>query len=71
MPALIESIKERGLVLIADTSDETSDHTQESTAFAAMGRAGGAAHWTYRMPMGVNGVMRGTGVLRFNDTIDM
>jgi hypothetical protein len=28
-------------------------------------------HWAYRMPDGVNGVMRANGILRFNDMIDM
>ncbi|PGH07951.1 hypothetical protein AJ80_07932 [Polytolypa hystricis UAMH7299] len=68
MPALVESIKERGLVLVADTSDEVSEKASHHPG----GLMGGvAADWAYRMPEGVNGVMRGTGVLRFNDTIDM
>ncbi|KAL1953488.1 hypothetical protein VTO42DRAFT_2767 [Malbranchea cinnamomea] len=71
MPALVESIKERGLVLIADTSDEMLDQSQPLAAFTALGRVSGATHWGYRMPLGVNGVMRGCGVLRFNDAIDM
>ncbi|KAI1962703.1 phosphate system positive regulatory protein pho81 [Ophidiomyces ophidiicola] len=63
MPALIESVKEQGLVLVADTSDESGER---SRPVPPMG-----AEWAYRMPTGVNGVMRGTGILRFNDTIDM
>lgn len=31
----------------------------------------GVAEWAYRMPDGVNGVMKANGILRFNDTIDM
>lgn len=63
MPALVESIKEQGLVLVADTSDETGERNRSA--------APTGTEWAYRMPAGVNGVMRGTGVLRFNDTIDM
>jgi CDK inhibitor PHO81 len=70
MPALIESIKELGLVLVADTSDEVGDRARPA-ALATADSMGMATEWAYRMPEGVNGVMRGTGVLRFNDTIDM
>ena len=62
VPALIESIKELGLVLVADTSAQSnaSDRTED------------AAHEkTFRIPDGVNGVMKGNGVLRFHETIDM
>ncbi|KAJ9198465.1 hypothetical protein DTO021D3_5136 [Paecilomyces variotii] len=70
MPALVDTIKELGLVLVADTSDETEQLTRTG-ALAAAGTMGVAAEWAYRMPNGVNGVMKGDGVLRFNDTIDM
>ncbi|EEH37064.2 ankyrin repeat protein nuc-2 [Paracoccidioides lutzii Pb01] len=110
MPSLVESIKELGLVLVADTSDEVLDKSRfgigtpsssattaaaaaisnnkisggrgvevgvaataaaSSCSPSAMGGGGGSAEWAYRMPEGVNGVMRSNGVLRFNDTIDM
>jgi len=61
VPALIESIKELSLVLVADTSDEG-----DSLAVPGLGAQG-----MYRMPDGVNGVLRGNGVLRFNESIDM
>ncbi|CDM28056.1 Ankyrin repeat protein nuc-2 [Penicillium roqueforti FM164] len=68
VPALVETIKELGLVLVADTSDEvTSNRFEELPAPDTMG----VAEWAYRMPDGVNGVMRGNGILRFNDMIDM
>lgn len=60
VPALVESIKELGLVLVADTSDEKGDRLRPERTQDA-----------YRMPEGVNGIMRGNGVLRFNETIDM
>lgn len=66
MPALVETIKELGLVLVADTSDETGQLDQEPPTNAL-----GVAEWAYRMPVGVNGVMRANGILRFNDMIDM
>ncbi|EED23650.1 cyclin dependent kinase inhibitor Pho81, putative [Talaromyces stipitatus ATCC 10500] len=65
MPALIETIKEQGLVLIADTSDETSTPPSKTTSLKS------ATEWAYRTPEGVNGVMKATGVLRFNESIDM
>jgi CDK inhibitor PHO81 len=69
MPALVESIKELGLVLVADTSDDVGEASRVSNF--ATPEVGIGSEWTYRMPEGVNGVMRGSGVLRFNDTIDM
>lgn len=90
MPSLVESIKELGLVLVADTSDEGLDKSRFGIGSAKLGGhdrnygqggadlgagagvgVGAPAEWAYKMPEGVNGVMRGNGVLRFNDTIDM
>lgn len=64
----METIKELGLVLVADTSDEAgqSDRIEERPTDSM-----GVAQWAYRMPDGVNGVMRANGILRFNDMIDM
>lgn len=56
VPALVESVKVAGLVLVTDTSGDTGVP---------------AAQRGYRMPDGVDGVLRGNGVLRFNETIDM
>lgn len=70
MPSLVESIKEMGLVLVADTSDDTGE-TAKFSNFSPLENTGISGEWSYRMPDGVNGVMRGSGVLRFNDTIDM
>lgn len=51
VPALIESVKVAGLVLVTDKSESDSK--------------GG------RIPEGVDGVLKGNRVLRFNETIDM
>lgn len=56
VPSLIESIKVAGLVLVTDTSEDS--HVT-------------AAQRAYRMPDGVDGILRGNGVLRFNEMIDM
>lgn len=69
MPALVETIKELGLVLVADTSDESGQQADHGNALSAATM--GVADWAYRMPDGVNGVMKANGVLRFNDMIDM
>ncbi|KAL1965152.1 hypothetical protein VTN77DRAFT_6065 [Rasamsonia byssochlamydoides] len=71
MPALVETIKELGLVLVADTSDEAVGRPARPSALTPANAMGVAAEWAYRMPEGVNGVMKANGVLRFNDSIDM
>lgn len=60
VPSLINSIKAAGLVLVTNTSEEyvESNNTPHPTK-------------SYRMPEGVDGVLRGNGVLRFNEMIDM
>ncbi len=55
VPSLINSIKVAGLVLVTDTSEEYASTAAKS----------------FRMPEGVDGVLRGNGVLRFNEMIDM
>lgn len=58
--------------MVADTSDDagqSSRHHEELAAAAT--NPMGVAEWAYRMPDGVNGVMKANGILRFNDTIDM
>ncbi|KAJ6122528.1 hypothetical protein N7512_004993 [Penicillium capsulatum] len=61
VPALVETIKELGLVLVADTSDETGQSDRGDALSAA--NTMGVAEWAYRMPDGVNGVMKANGVL--------
>lgn len=69
MPALIETIKEQGLVLVADTSDEVA---RPATALSSSQKPlNVSTEWAFKMPEGVNGVMKANGVLRFNETIDM
>ena len=58
VPALTDTIKGAGLVLVADTSNESRDP----------GLVG--EEWS-PMPDGVNGVMKRNGILKFNETIDM
>lgn len=70
VPALVETIKELGLVLVADTSDETREPARND-ALAAANAMGVDTEWAYRMPDGVNGAMKANGILRFNDMIDM
>lgn len=55
VPALVESVKVAGLVLVSNTSQDTDS----------------AASRAYRMLGGVDGVLKGNGVLRFNETVDM
>ena len=57
VPTLIESIKVAGLVLVMDMSSGTTVTSSRERG--------------YKMPDGVDGVMKSNGVLRFNETIDM
>ena len=59
IPALTETIKELGLVLVADTSDKLVAASPSKDA-----------GWS-KIQDGINGIMKANGVLRFNDTIDM
>lgn len=56
VPSLIESVKVAGLVLVTDTSEENPP--------SGSGRS-------YRMPQGVDGMLKSNGILRFNEMIDM
>lgn len=62
VPSLVESIKVAGLVLVTDTSEDSTSQQSTHTS-AAMNH--------FSMPKGVDGMLRGNGVLRFNEMIDM
>ena len=59
VPALVDTIKELGLVLVADTSNDAAE------------RYSGTNRGWSPMPEGVNGIMKDNGILRFHDTIDL
>jgi CDK inhibitor PHO81 len=63
-PALIESIKTAGLVLVTDITDSAEDGDNQSKP--AVARPSSQA-----TPDGVDGYLRGNGVLCFNETVDM
>ena len=59
MPALIDAIKSQGLALVIDKSAEGEGTTHPmSDPFPPM-------------PKGVDGLLKGNGVLRFNESIDV
>lgn len=60
VPALVDAIKSHGLALVVDKSRER----QPETGGLVMDRFP-------RLPNGVDGVLKGNGVLRFNESIDM
>jgi len=60
VPALIESIKEAGLVLVSDASSSSSARGQGLTARALSGTQDG-----------IDGVLKSHGVLTFKETIDV
>ena len=62
-PPLIDAIKTAGLVLVTDNSEEG----QDSAGLLSTARMSG---WQ-GVPEGVDGILRGNGVLRFHDSIDM
>lgn len=59
VPALIDAIKSQGLALVIDKSAEGED------------TGGSPADLFPRMPKGVDGLLKGNGVLRFNESIDV
>jgi len=61
-PALIESIKTAGLVLVSDITDSVADNGVGLQV---------AQPRRHRTPDGVDGFLRGNGVLCFNETVDM
>lgn len=61
VPALTETIKQAGLVLVSDASAD--DNTTQSSSAEDTGFA--------MKPDGVSGVMKMNGILRFNETVDM
>ncbi|KAL5439641.1 hypothetical protein PMIN06_009881 [Paraphaeosphaeria minitans] len=63
-PAIIESIKTAGLVLVTDVSDNAA-HENAQTNLGVARPIGDF------MPNGVDGILKGNGVLRFNESIDM
>lgn len=60
VPALVQSVKVAGLVLISDTTADSEVRGETSTSAAVDD-----------MPDGVDGTLRSTGILRFNETIDV
>lgn len=58
MPALVDAIKSHGLALVMDKSADSPD-------------ASPLVDPSFRIPQGVDGVLRSHGILRFNDSIDM
>ncbi|EMD97697.1 hypothetical protein COCC4DRAFT_174157 [Bipolaris maydis ATCC 48331] len=64
-PALIESIKTAGLVLVTDITDSPAENVgQPGNLHVANPRR-------QTTPEGVDGYLKGNGVLCFNETIDM
>lgn len=62
-PALIEAVKTAGLVLIADLTGSSDDMPIEESGFPRSHGVKGLE--------GVDGMVRGNAVLRFNDSVDM
>lgn len=60
VPALIDAIKSQGLALVIDKSADGETAT-----------GGPLADPFQRMPKGVDGLLKGNGVLRFNESIDV
>ena len=59
VPALIDAIKSQGLALVIDKSAEKPPEI------------GPLSDPYPRMPKGVDGLLKGNGVLRFSDSIEM
>jgi CDK inhibitor PHO81 len=70
VPALVDAIKAHGLALVVDKSGACV----KAAAEAAVGGGSSSnplADPFPRLPKGVDGVLKGNGVLRFNESIDV
>lgn len=62
VPALVDAIKSHGLALVVDKSSGYPKAAEPVNPLADP---------FPRLPKGVDGVLKGNGVLRFNETIDV
>ena len=65
VPSLINAIKSEGLVLVTDRSTEQQQQQQPAGQLDQLGDP------FPRLPEGIDGILRGNGVLRFNESIDV
>lgn len=65
VPALVETIKQAGLVVVSDISDQDGSEERQANNVSAKSEG-----WT-AMPEGINGIMKMNGILRFNESVDM
>jgi CDK inhibitor PHO81 len=68
VPALTETIKQAGLVLVSDATADSD--AAASNQESGQGLRGGEADFAMK-PDGVSGVMKANGILRFSETVDM
>lgn len=61
VPALVDAIKSHGLALVVDKSGTCSKEVENGNPLDPFPR----------LPKGVDGVLKGNGVLRFNESIDV
>jgi CDK inhibitor PHO81 len=71
VPALSDTIKQAGLVVVSDASTEDEATSQQSIQTQPPGYAAVAGGGFVVMPDGVNGVMKSNGILRFSETVDV
>lgn len=75
VPALVDAIKSHGLALVIDRSGEEAGRERQGelgvptlldNAFSSSSSSA-----MLRLPKGVDGLLKGNGVLRFNESIDV
>jgi len=66
VPALVDAIKAHGLALVVDKSGQCVKAAAEAGS-----SSNPLADPFPRLPKGVDGVLKGNGVLRFNESIDV
>ena len=72
VPALIDAIKSHGLALVVDRSGEEQTQGQQARGGMFDGGGGGIGEpFLPKLPKGVDGLLKGNGVLRFNESIDV
>lgn len=71
VPALIDAIKSHGLALVVDRSGEEQKQEGSLPSMFDGGGNGIGEPFLPKLPKGVDGLLKGNGVLRFNESIDV
>lgn len=74
VPALVDAIKSHGLALVIDRSGEEAGRERQlelGVPSLSVDNTFSSSSSMLRLPKGVDGLLKGNGVLRFNESIDV